>query len=295
MTRIALALTWLLHWLPFGVLSRLGAVVGAIAHLLARERRRVALINVERCFPELDETARRHLVREHFIRLGRVYLEITAVWWGAPERIRRLIVVDGAELFTQVARGKTPVILLAPHFVGMEFAGALVALEMNAATFYSRQSNPLLDQFISSRRRRFRPTRLISRQDGVKPAIKALKDGVPLFFPGDLDFGPRDAVFAPFFGVMAATITALPRLSRLTDAEVVALVVEQGPSGKPYRMRVSRPFTGFPTGDVQSDIARMNRFIEAEARRMPAQYYWVHKRFKTRPAGEPSFYEKNAD
>lgn len=289
-TRAFLFLAWLLHFLPQGVLARIGTLVGRVAYYLIPGRRHVVLVNLERCFPELDPNQRMALAREHFRRLGRALLELTIAWWGSADRVRRLVNLVNVDDLRALQANPEAAILLAPHFIGMELGGAVIALDLDAAAIYSRQSNKVMDAFIIGRRTRVRPTQLISRQDGIKPAIRALKGKRPLFFPGDLDFGPRDAVFAPFFGVPAATITALPRLAKITNARVLVVVIEQLGMDEGYRCEIVEPFPDFPSGDVEADVARVNAFIEKCVRPMPAQYYWVHKRFKTRPPGERKFY-----
>ncbi|MEO7404690.1 MAG: lipid A biosynthesis acyltransferase, partial [Burkholderiales bacterium] len=247
-------------------------------------------VNLARCFPALDKAARTVLARATFRALGRGLLETTIAWWGTPERLRAFVRLEGAEGLALLAARRGPLLVLSPHFVGMELAAARIALEHDGMAFYSKQKNKVFDAFLAGRRQRFRPIRLLARQDGVKPAVRGLREGLPLFYPGDLDFGARDAVFAPFFGVQAATITALPRLARLTGAKVIVAVPRQFAPGEPYVVTLSPPFADFPTVSIEEDVARINAVIEEHVRPIPEQYYWVHKRFKTRPPGEAGFY-----
>lgn len=289
LTRIALAVMWSLHFLPRSVLARTGEITGMLVMLLAAERRNVVRVNLELCFPEFSRTEREKLARAHFRAFGRALAETSIAWWSGADRVRKLATIEGKEHFDLASRSG-PVIVLAPHFVGVEILAIRLSIEEDAQSMYSHQKNEVFDRFLISRRTRFRPIRLASRQDGIKRVIRGLKARLPLFFLPDMDFGPRDAVFVPFFGVPAATIDAVPRLAKLTRASVVPVLIEQKSAGESYVIRFLPAWENFPGEDFRADTARMNRFIEDSVRHVPEQYYWVHKRFKTRPAGEKRFY-----
>ncbi len=289
LTRMWIAIMWLLHLLPRKLLARTGEILGMVFMLLARERRAVVAINLALCFPELSRRDQRRLRRAHFRAFGRAIAETTIAWWSKAERIRTLAEIKGLEHFNRAKR-KGPMILLAPHFVGVEILAIRMSIESDAQSMYSHQKNEVFDRFLISRRTRFRPIRLASRQDGIKPLVRGLKARLPLFFLPDMDFGPRDAMFVPFFGVMAATIDAVPRLAALTGATIVPVVINQKPAGQGYVIRILQPWKNYPTQDVRADTRRMNAFIEKCVKEVPEQYYWVHKRFKTRPPGDQKFY-----
>ena len=289
MVRLGLGLIWLLHFLPLAALSRVGAALGMLLYALARARRGVVLTNLRLCFPELSERARRNLARRHFRAFGRSLLEHGILWWGSKPRVQRLVQVEGLEHWRGIA-GR-PVILLAPHFVGLDMGGIRLAADYRLNSVYSRQKSAAADAILSQGRTRFGQTRLFARQDGIRPMIKSLKSGEPFYYLPDMDLGSRDSVFAPFFGVPAATITALSRIAQLAGAEVVPCVTRQLPGAAGYVVRLYPAWADFPSGDPGSDARRMNAFIEARVREMPEQYYWLHKRFKTRPAGAPNPYE----
>jgi KDO2-lipid IV(A) lauroyltransferase len=254
------------------------------------ERRDVVYTNLRLCFPQLTANERERLARRHFMAAGRALADATIAWWSSADTLRRLAKVEGFEhLRAALAHG--PTIVLAPHFVGVDILAIRLSLEHDAISMYSHQKNPVLDGFLVSRRTRFRPIRLASRQDGIKPVIRALREGLPFFFLPDMDFGPRDAVFVPFFGVPAATVDALPRLAAITGAAVLPVTVTQGRRpGETYVVRFHPVWQNYPTGDLIADTRRMNAFIEEHARACPEQYYWLHKRFKTRPQGGEKFY-----
>ena len=289
--RALLALVWLLHFLPLPLLARLGWGLGALLHLLGGSRRRVALRNVALCFPELSSQQQAALVREHFGWLGRSLLERGVLWHASFARLKRLIRVEGDVHFAE-RHPQTPVMWFAPHFLGLEQAGFSTQLYQSRAAFdvYSEQSNPVFDAALLKGRGRFERGELVNRKDGARAIVRAIRRGQVFLNPADMDFGLRDAAFVPFFGVPAATLLAPSRLARSLGMTVQPVIAEMLPGGRGYVVRFFEPWTDWPTDDPVADARRMNAFIEAQVRLMPAQYFWVHKRFKTRPQGEPPLY-----
>ena len=290
MIRVALAIIWLLHFLPLAVLSRVGEGFGLLVYAVARDRRRVARTNLRLCFPQWSETEVRRTVRRHFEAFGRAVLERGILWWASKERIMRIVRIEGLHHWQAVA--DRPVIWFAPHFVGLDMGGTRLAAEYEAASMYSRQKDPTLDAILYHGRTRFVMPRLLSRQEGLRPLVRVMREGLPFYYLPDLDFGPRDSVFVPFFGVPAATITGLSRLAKVGRAKVVPVITRQLPGGEGYVLRFYPAWENFPTGDDEADARRMNAFIEERVLEAPEQYHWLHKRFKTRPPGEPPIYPK---
>ena len=288
MTRVAIFLLWLVHLLPLPFLAWLGRGLGLLIYAFVRERRQVALTNLRLCFPAWDEGERRRVARAHFQAFGRAFIEHGLPWWSSKARLQRLIRVEGLEHW-QAVSGR-PVIWLAPHFVGLDMGGTRIITEWRGVSVYSRQKDPLLNRVLLRGRTRFVEPVLFSRQDGVRPVVRAVRQGLPLYYLPDMDLGSRDSIFVPFFGVPAATVTALARIARLANAVVVPAVTRQLPGGAGYVLRFYPAWTAFPTDDVAADVRRMNAFIEERVREMPEQYFWLHKRFKTRPAGEAKLY-----
>jgi KDO2-lipid IV(A) lauroyltransferase len=288
MVRVALALIWLLHFLPLALLAPLGRAFGLLSYLLAAERRRVGRINLRLCFPDWSEAQRTRLLRRHFQAFGRAILERGILWWSSKERILRTVRIEGLDHWQAVA--ERPVIWLAPHFVGLDMGGSRLAAEYRAASMYSRQKDPTLDAVLYHGRTRFVMPRLVSRQDGIRPLVKVMREGLPFYYLPDMDFGPRDSVFVPFFGVPTATITGLSRIARLAGAAIVPVLTRQLPGGRGYVLQFYPAWENFPSDDVEADARRMNAFIEERVREMPEQYHWLHKRFKTRPPGAARFY-----
>ncbi|MDG1162339.1 MAG: lipid A biosynthesis acyltransferase [Burkholderiales bacterium] len=290
MTRAVLAILWVLHFLPRRVLSLFGHILGLLFFLLSKERRRVVTINLKLCFPSLSARERNTLRLKHFIALGRAISDSSIAWWSKASSIRSLATIKGKKYLNEALR-EGPVIVLAPHFVGLEVLGIRLSLEENAQSMYSNQKDPVLNQFLISRRTRFRNIQLISRQDGIKNVVRALKARLPLFFLPDMDLGARDAVFVPFFGVIAATVDAVPRLAALTNAKVIPVTIQQFKSNKPYEIEFFPAWDNYPSNDVTADTITMNKFIEEQVHKMPEQYYWVHKRFKTQPNDAEQVYD----
>ena len=288
LTRCGLALVWLLHGLPLVVLAPLGRALGLVLYALARERRRVVLTNLRLCFPERSETERIRLARAHFQAFGRSILEHGILWWGSRERVQKLVRIEGIEHWHAV-EGR-PAIWLAPHFVGLDMGGVRLSVDYYAISVYSRQKNPLFEAILYHGRTRFVMPELFSRQQGIRPVVRAMRRGLPFYYLPDMDFGERDSQFVSFFGVPAATITGLSRIARLAGAVVVPTVTRQLPGGRGYELRFYPAWENYPGDDDMADARRMNEFIEARVREMPEQYYWLHKRFKTRPPGDARFY-----
>jgi KDO2-lipid IV(A) lauroyltransferase len=290
--RLLLGALWVLHWLPLAVLAPIGRALGMVLYALAGQRRCIALCNLELCFPEWDEAQRRRLARENFQWLGRSLLERGLLWHASPERLRRLIRVEGDVKLAE--RSDRPVMWLVPHFMGLDVAGvsALLYQSRPACSMYQTQSNRIIDRAMRRGRLRLGNAEIFSRRDSAKPLIRAIREGKAFFNLPDMDFGRKDAEFVPFFGVPAATLLAPSRMARALDMIVQPVVAEMLPGGEGYVVRYEAPWSDFPTDDPLADTLRMNRWIEAQIRRNPAQYLWVHKRFKTRPKGEPKLYPK---
>lgn len=284
--RLWLAFMWLVHWLPLPLLAWLGRGLGLLLWCVVRKRRHIVLTNLGLCFPELSAAEKSALARRHFMAFGRNMLELGLWWWASPERIRRLVVIEHGERLTAL-RGK-PVILFAPHFTGVDAGGIRLGMEEKMVTIYARAKNRVFDAAMWRGRSRFGNIELISRLDGVKKVIRPLRAGRPFYYLPDMDYGRKEAVFVPFFGVPAATITGLSRLAKLTGATVLPVITRM--IGNRYVVSIGEPWTDFPTADVTADTRRMNAALEAEILRSPEQYYWLHRRFKTRPEGEKGVY-----
>ncbi len=288
LARLGVFLLWLMHFLPFRMLVWIGNTLGLLLHLLAAERRRVASINLRLCFPEMGEDQRARLVRDHFKMFARGLIERTILWWSNAERIRSLIRVEGVEHFEAI-KGH-PAILLTPHFVGMDAGGQWVAQHADTVCMYANQKSKYLTGLLLNKRARFGKQRLYSRQQGLRPILKGMREGCPFIYPPDQDQGVKAGAFVPFFGVPAATMTSVPRIAQMTGAKVVPCITRLLPGTAGYVLTFYAAWENYPTGDDIADTRRVNEFIEQRVREMPEQYFWLHKRFKTRPEGEKKFY-----
>lgn len=284
--RLILGLLWVLHWLPLRVLAPLGAGLGDLLFRLSKERRTVARRNLELCFPEWSAEERERVVRAHFRCFGRSVLESSIAWFASPERLRRIVRIE--DWHHVPADGRF--LLLVPHFVALDLEGIRLTLEYRGLAVYAHQKNALFDRFLLRVRSRFNGTRMVSRQDGVKAIIRGYREGFSVQLSPDMDLGAKDSIFVPFFGVNAATVTALPRIAQLLRSPVVPVVIRQLPGGGGYVIRAYPSWDNYPSGDFAEDTRRMNAFIEERVREMPEQYLWLHKRFKTRPEGEARYY-----
>lgn len=293
MIRIA---TWLGLWAcrlialgPGFLRTGVIGLLGWLAFRFSAHRRDIAMANLRLCFPQWSEARRMEVARRHFQFYARAFIERFAVWFGSQQRIRRMVELRGLEHLQ--AAGDRPVIVLVPHFLGLDAGGMRLVLERRLVSMYANQSNPVLNAWILRGRTRFNDPVVVPRQEGMRTLVKWLKRGLPLYFLPDMDFGPRDAIFVPFFGVPAATVTSVVRLSRALNAVVVPLVTEMTPSGY-----VARLYPGWqhPDDDATETLAqgveKMNRFIEARILEHPEQYLWTHRRFKTRPPGAAPVY-----
>jgi KDO2-lipid IV(A) lauroyltransferase len=284
--RLGVAALWLLRFLSASILGRIGYGAGMLLYYFGAKPKRVARGNIKLCFPELSDSERHRLLLRHFQVFGRSLLEYGILWWSSRERIQRFVKIRGIENWQSVSA--RPVIWLAPHFVGLDVGGARIATEYRAVSTYGRQDQALLNSLLMHGRTRFGTATMLSRRRSAHQVIKLMREGIPFYYLPDQDLGPRFSIFVPFFGIPAATVTGLSRIARLTGAAVVPCVTRQLAHG--YEVRFYPAWQDFPGETEEADARRMNAFIEERIREMPEQYFWTHKRFRTRPEGEPSLY-----
>ena len=273
--------------LPLPWLRVMGHAFGIFLYWTIWPRRRVVQANLRACFPQWNGARRRRVTREVFINVAQSWLDRSWLWHADAEVTRRRLLLTGA--VSELA-GNAPTLIFAPHFVGMD-AGWTALTQQVARRFvgiYTRQSNQAVDDWFLEGRHRFGQCRPFGRAEGVRALVSALRDGEVMYLLPDMNFGPEESIFVPFYGVQAATVPSLSRFAKLGRAKVVPVVTCMTPTG--YEVRVLEAWPGFPSDDVQEDTARMNEILQDYIDEMPGQYYWVHKRFKTRPAGEPTVY-----
>ena len=278
---------WLARLLPFRALAAVGEALGSLLFWLIPERRKVTRINLEKCFPSMEPGKREALARAHFRAFTRSFLDRSVLWWSSPGRVEDFVQLEGFEHLQALAGEK--VVLFAPHFLGLDAGGIRLSKQWpRMASMYSRQKDPLFDRILYRARLRF-GGQIYPRQAGLRRILKAVQSGEAFYYLPDMDFGPKAAVFVPFFGVPAATTVGLSYIARTTGAHVVPCVTRMRSDAR-YVVRLYPAWTDFPSGDDAADARRMLAFIEERVREMPEQYLWMHKRFKTRPEGEAKFY-----
>lgn len=278
----------LLAVLPLSWVRALGWAVGVVLFRLVRSRREVVETNLALCFPQQTVQERRAMTRKVFIRFVQAWLDRGWLWHGTPAVTQRRLKMTGD--LAQLA-GDAPTVLFAPHFVGLDAGATALSQQIprRYTTLFAPQSNQIVDAWIARSRKRFGEVRLFDRSGEMKPIVASLRAGEVLYLLPDMDFGAKDAFFVPFFGVTAATLPSLPRFARLGRAKVVPVLTRMTPDG--YEVQVLPAWTDYPTQDVQADTALMNRRLQDYIATMPEQYFWVHKRFKTRPVGAAEVYE----
>lgn len=288
MVNLLISVMRLFARLPLSWVRTLGAGFGWLLWHLARQRRHIVRVNLRLCMPELSEAEREVLAYRHFSAFGQSVLDRSWLW-DAPEAVTRGRLKYVGDLDALTAPG--PLVIFAPHFVGLDAGGLAVGwcVPRNVAFIFVKQSNPKVEAWVRHGRERSGNAQPYFRHEGVRQILAGLKKGEPLHLSPDMDFGQRESIFVPFMGVeKAATVPSLSRFSRVGGARVVPVVTRMTPHG--YDIEVHAPLTDFPSTDLVQDTVRMNALLADWVRSMPEQYYWVHKRFKTRPEGVPGFY-----
>ena len=287
---LGLGVMRLIALLPYWLQMAIGSVLGWFMYTLARERRTFARINLELCFPEMSSLQRHHLLRKHFDSLGKGMVETAIAWWTPANRLNKLHSIKGLEHLDAAFEKGKGVILLSAHFTTLEIGGRLLSLHRLFAAMYREHNNPLFDTVMRQRRDSyFESTH--ERKD-VRGTLRSLKANKAVWYAADQDYGRHHSVFAPFFGVPAALITATARISKLSGSPVVPFFQKRREDGTGYDLHLLPALDGFPSGDDVADATTINNVIEEEIRKQPAQYLWVHRRFKTRPEGMLRLYPK---
>jgi KDO2-lipid IV(A) lauroyltransferase len=282
-TWLGLGFMWLLTRLPFGVQMRIGQGLGWLSFHLARARREVTRINLELCFPELSPQQRRRLLKDTFLANGMGIMEVALAWNRKLESFRPRVSITGLQHLRDARAQGRGVLLIGAHFSTLELGGSLLSLFEPMDVTYRRHKNPLFDAVMTNGRKRLFPA--VIERENVRDAIRSLKQGHVLWYAPDQDYGPRRAVFVPFFGVPAATITATSRFAAVNQSVVLFFSHHRIDNNTRYHLDISAPLPGYPSGDDVADAITMNRLIEQAVRRHPEQYLWMHKRFKTQAEG----------
>ncbi|MBC3434936.1 lipid A biosynthesis lauroyl acyltransferase [Pseudomonas sp. BW16M2] len=289
---LGLGLLWLVAQLPYRALLGLGRALGAVMYGVAGERRRIAARNLELCFPELSGDERQHLLKENFASTGIAFFEMAMSWWWPKARLARLAHIEGIEHLQAAQREGEGAILMAVHFTTLEIGAALLGQAHTIDGMYREHGNAVFD-FIQRRgRERHNPDSLAVERDDVRGMLKLLRKGRAIWYAPDQDYGIKQSIFVPLFGIPAATVTATTKFARLGKARVIPFTQRRLEDGSGYRLVVHPPLEDFPGETEEADCLRINQWVEGVLRECPEQYLWAHRRFKSRPEGEPRLYDK---
>jgi KDO2-lipid IV(A) lauroyltransferase len=280
---LVVGLLWLLAVLPWAVQRRLGTGLGWLIYRTLGRRIEDTRTNIRLCFPELSAARQEQMVRDVFRNAGLTLFETANAWFRSPEYYRSRLALDGLEHLRRVQAEGRSILLLGAHYSMMDLGAAMASLHFRVDTVYRKQKNPVLEYMMTTRRLRYHHW-TIPHED-MRHLIQALKGGHIVWYTPDQDFGTRHAVFAPFFGVPAATITTPTRLAGIADSAVMLIHFHRVGDSESYRMSISPPLQDYPSGDDLADATRINLELEKLIRRAPAQYMWYHRRFKTLPPG----------
>ncbi|WP_409524151.1 LpxL/LpxP family Kdo(2)-lipid IV(A) lauroyl/palmitoleoyl acyltransferase [Nitrincola sp. MINF-07-Sa-05] len=285
-TWIWIGLLRLIALLPYGAQLKIGKALGVVLYHLARRRRHITEVNLRLCFPELDDKARDRMAREVFIHNAIGVMEAGMAWWAPKEWFRERTQIKGREHLDAALKQGCGVILLGAHFTTLDLGGVLLGFYYPFNTMYRRHNNPVLEEVIDKGRSRTSST--IERSN-LRQVLRALRANEIIWYAPDQDFGAHQSVYAPFFGVQAATITATSRLVKLNQSPILMISQHRLPDNR-YEVEIYPIIKPFPTGDDVADATRINQEIERAIRKDPAQYMWVHRRFKTHPKGKNYLY-----
>ncbi|MGF6495154.1 KDO2-lipid IV(A) lauroyltransferase [Luteibacter sp. 621] len=286
---LGVGVIWLIAHLPFRWLMGLGRLAGRLALRLNKERRRIAATNIALCFPELSPDEQKALVRANLCDVGMMLAEFALGWMGSDKAIANVpVTLEGLEHLEAARAAGRGVLLVGGHFSHLELCARLVSQRIRIAGMYRRMDSDVFEFAVL--RSRLHYAAAMFEKDDIRGTVKYLKAGGTLWYAPDQDMRSKDNVFASFFGVRAATITATHHLARLSNAVVIPFYHRRLPDDSGYAMRLGAPMDDFPSKDAARDTERVNAQIEQMVREAPEQYLWVHKRFKTRPPGEPKIY-----
>lgn len=291
---LGLGLLWLVVQLPYAWQLKQGRLLGWLMYHLAGSRRHVAERNLELCFPQMTPAEREKLLRENFASTGIGFFETAMGWWWAKKRLTSLGHIEGLEHLRQAQAEGQGVILVAVHFTTLEMGAALLGQQHTIDGMYREHANPLFEYIQRRGRERHNDDATAIERDDIRAMLKVLRAGRAIWYAPDQDYGRKHSIFVPLFGVLAATVTATSKFARLGKARLVPFTQKRLADGSGYHLVIHPPLEGFPGESEEADCLRINQWIEQVISACPEQYLWVHRRFKTRPEGEPRLYGKHS-
>jgi len=286
---LAVGAIWLLGKTPQALGEAASVPLSVLMQLAMGHRRRVAERNIQRCFPALDRSAREAILRGCFRSVARSLFEAAWSWSAAARRIQRMGRVEGLEHLEAARQSGRGVMLVTAHVTCLEIGARVLAERVPIAAVYRPLKSPVLEWYQNRSRLAYGEAVIGKRE--VRDAVKLLRRGGLVWYAPDQDFGPGQSLFVPFFGIPAATLLATHRLARLTGCSVVPMFPVYDAQKRHYTVHIQPALESFPGPDAGADLARINALMEAHIRSAPEQYWWIHRRFKTRPGGEAPFYD----
>ncbi|WP_325435580.1 lipid A biosynthesis lauroyl acyltransferase [Pseudomonas nitroreducens] len=289
---LGLGVLWLVVQLPYPALLGLGRGLGALMYRVVGSRRAIAARNLELCFPELSAAERKRLLKENFASTGIAFFEMAMSWWWPKARLAKLAHIEGIEHLKKAEAEGKGVILMAMHFTTLEIGAALLGQVQTIDGMYREHDNPVFDFVQRTGRERHNADATAIEREDVRAMLKVLRAGRAIWYAPDQDYGAKQSLFVPLFGIQAATVTATTKFARLGRALVLPFTQSRLADGSGYRLTIHPPLEDFPGESEEADCLRINQWVESGIRRQPEQYLWAHRRFKSRPEGEPKLYDK---
>lgn len=283
-----LGLLWLVVQLPYPVLLMLGRGLGALMYRLVGSRREIAARNLELCFPEKSPAERERLLKENFASSGIAFFEMAMSWWWPKARLARLAHIEGLEHLREAQAQGEGVILMALHFTTLEIGAALLGQVHTIDGMYREHDNPVFDYVQRRGRERHNLDATAIEREDVRSMLKVLRGGRAIWYAPDQDYGAKQSLFVPLFGIPAATVTATTKFARLGRARVLPFTQSRLADGSGYRLTIHPPLEDFPGESEEADCLRINQWVERCVRQQPEQYLWAHRRFKTARQAKPS-------
>jgi len=288
LTWFGLAILRIFAFLPYSLLMKIGSGIGTLAYHLISRRRHITKVNIQLCFPSLSSTEQESLAKAAFRSAGMGIVETALSWWGSRKKLLSLSHVTGLNNIHSALKKQKGVILFTAHMTSMEIGGTLMTLQHPLIVIYKKAHNPLFEEFLQRSRQRW-ATKMVQTYE-LRNMIKGLNENQVTWYAIDQDFGMKQSVFAPFMGVETITLTTASRIAKITGAAVVPYFYRRLPSNKGYQMEILPELDNFPSGDDVEDATRLNQLIADAIAKAPEQYFWAHRRFKTRPLGEADVY-----
>ena len=288
LTWVGVALLRLISLTPLRTRWRCGSLIGRLGFLLAKKRRHIVSRNIDLCFPKFSKAEKHQLVRDNFLSSGISIIETALAWFGRTEDFIDIVDIDGLEVLREAKSQGRGVMLLGVHLSTLDFCGAALAYHQPFDVMYRKNKNSLFQAIMTyGRERNFNSA---IERNNIRGVIKRLKQGGIVWYGPDQDYGQKHSVFADFFGLPTATLTATPRIIRITESPIVVFTHYRDLTKGRYRINLQRLSANYPTGEDGADALLINQVVEQAIRQAPEQYWWLHRRFKTRPNGETNWY-----